>query len=875
MTKKLACPVCGGLNPRLAQRCETCGAVFETLPEELRPLANENEPDANAVPAASESEDSALDWLRSLIPPIDSDSESENNDGFEPSEEKTDSIDSPDLLGELFPEIRESLSAPDSPRESGGSADPEDPFGAAIKNAARNDSPETAVQSAPAGDEEQERGAENEFADFENHRPQPKWETEPIPENERADEIAANEIDEDEINSEESGPDTDPAGDLPPSLSLNEEKNAGSDAEPEESYFDFSLHRPQRKWDDERPSAAAAKSEPAAEPTETARTDPGADEAPKEESSSGDPVASPLEDSSFEDKNGDAENEYFDFSRHRPQRKWDDDRDGSDASTGKSAETETAAQDSGPDSGERDGDREDIGADQREYVDFSVHRPQDKVADAEAPETKAADGSGPAETKNETENSFLPTEESSLVSAFLAGLAEDSGKPKPEAETKPAPPSDKPHSESAADPSLSDTLETGASAVYDEISEFWNPVGEPNKDGEENGDDPAAETVRSGVEPYRKTPISAADGNAADEIDSDALIPDAPKTDGLDEIPWNLFDSGEMNFPNVPNARRDPISAIAKTSADAADYQQRMVAGILSKVFRAERRSRGFSDPRARAKNRLAIVFFALFAIIGVLMILGGDFRLRIAELPIRSGNAEIAGFAEKIDSASSADRFEIIFDYTFAHEAAFNRTAQSVIEKLRERQARIFILAANDAAYSLLRELYPEREGADALPIAYVPGPLGALTLDDARENADATILFAADAVRAQRWIETHRLVRPELPIYIVSTDQSAAILRPFARSEAVAGALLTQQEMAVFRGEPDTQNPTRQTALWFLIGTALAAIFLGTSARGPFTPAIDPSPNGGAAPSDAPLNETNENDAADKSEPEGERDA
>lgn len=869
MTKKLACPVCGGLNARLAQRCATCGAVFETLPEELRPLANENEPNANAVSAASESEDVALDWLRSLIPPIDSDSESEDDDGFEPSEEKNDSIDSPDLLGELFPEIRESLSAPDSTRESGGSADPEDPFGAAMKNAVGNDSPESAVQSAPAGDEEQELGTENEFAGFENHRPQPKWETEPIPENERAEELAA-----DEIDAEESGLDADPEGDLSPSPMLSEEKNAGSDTEPEESYFDFSLHRPQRKWDDERPNAAAAKSEPVAEPPETAETDPSADEeAPNEDPPSGDSVVFPLEDSSFEDKNENDENDYFDFSRHRPQRKWDDDRYGSDMSTGKSAETEMAAQDLEPDSGERDGDRQDISADQHEYVDFSVHRPQDKVADAEAPETKAPDGFGPAEIQNETENSFLPAEESSLVSAFLAGLAEDSGR-KPEEEANPAPPGVTPPSENAADPSLSNTFETGASAVYDEISEFWNPVGEPNKDSEENGEDAAAETVRSGVEPYQKTPISAASGNAADEIDSDALIPDAPKTDGLDEIPWNLFDSGEMNFPSVPNARRDPIPAIAKTSADAADYQQRMVAGILSKVFRAERRSRGFSDPRARAKNRLTIVFFALFAIIGVLIILGGDFRLRIAELPIRSENAEIAGFAEKIGSASSADRFEIIFDYTFAYETAFNQTAQSVIEKLRERQARLFVLAANDAAYSFLRELYPEREGTNALPISYVPGPLGALTLDDARESAGAAILFTADAVRAQRWIEAYRLVRPELPIYIVSTDQSAAILRPFARSEAVAGALLTQQDMAVFRGEP-AQNPTRQTALWFLIGTALAAIFLGTSARGPFTPAIAPSPDGGAAPSDAHLNETSESDAADKSESEGERDA
>lgn len=848
MTKKLACPVCGGLNPRSAQRCETCGAVFETLPEELRPLANELQPDADVVSSVTpESEESSLDWLRSLIPPPDPDSEFEDDGDLDAHEKSVDSSGSPDLLGELFPEIRESLGAEDGSSAADDSGNEEDPFAAVLKSAVADDSADTGVE--PESDPEENEDV-SEFADFETVRPQPKWETEPIPASERAD--------DERIDGENSDPvktDADSDGDPSDRYSPNEEKSAGVDAdaddgaEPEESYFDFSLHRPQQKWDNEAPSAAKTE-------LKVDRADSAGDE--PDDDPNGKTVGEfARDDPAFGAENGETEDEYNDFSHHRPQRKWDDDGGDLSVPAEKSAETEPAAADSDADTCERDGDRQDVGADQHAYVDFSVYRPQDKVAD----DTETLEAKG----EPEADAPFLPEEESSLVSAFLANLYEENADTRLEPEAKPAPPGEALRPEDVADPNLTGEIEPEISAAYDEISEIWTPVSESETIGEETQTEPDRTEAKSDA----KTTFAAANESAANENDADALIPDTPKTDGLDEIPWNLFDSGEMNFPSVPNARRDPLTAITKANADAADYQQRMVAGILGKVFRAERRGRGFSDPRTRAKNRLAIIFFALFAVCGVLIILSGNFRIGIAELPGRSDSSGIAAFAERIDSASNADRFEIIFDYTFAYEAAFNRTAQSVIERLRTRDAQLTILAANDAAYSLIRELYPERGSADALSIAYVPGPLGALTLTDGRENADAAIIFAADAARMQRWIEIYRLVRPELPLYLVSGDQSAAILQPFTRSEAIAGALLTQDEMASFRGDTDL-SPTRRTALWFLIGTALAAIFLGVVAREPFMPVIAPAPTDGAN-----LTDSNEEDDAEKPDSKGDRDA
>ena len=62
---KLICRVCGGTNDPGAQRCSTCGANFETLPEDLRPTGNGSEPAAaSAVPASSSAASSPPDWLK-------------------------------------------------------------------------------------------------------------------------------------------------------------------------------------------------------------------------------------------------------------------------------------------------------------------------------------------------------------------------------------------------------------------------------------------------------------------------------------------------------------------------------------------------------------------------------------------------------------------------------------------------------------------------------------------------------------------------------------------------------------------------------------------------------------------------------------------
>ena len=98
-----------------------------------------------------------------------------------------------------------------------------------------------------------------------------------------------------------------------------------------------------------------------------------------------------------------------------------------------------------------------------------------------------------------------------------------------------------------------------------------------------------------------------------------------PANDSREEIPWNLFETGDMKFPTVPGVVGVSFaSSVPKSTAVPSDYQQRMVASILQKVFYSERRTRGFVSPRIRTKNRLAMVLFALIAIAGVLLILSG-----------------------------------------------------------------------------------------------------------------------------------------------------------------------------------------------------------------------------------------------------------
>ena len=59
-----------------------------------------------------------------------------------------------------------------------------------------------------------------------------------------------------------------------------------------------------------------------------------------------------------------------------------------------------------------------------------------------------------------------------------------------------------------------------------------------------------------------------------------------------------------MKFPTVPGVVGVSFaSSVPKSTAVPSDYQQRMVASILQKVFYSERRTRGFVSPRIRTKK--------------------------------------------------------------------------------------------------------------------------------------------------------------------------------------------------------------------------------------------------------------------------------
>ena len=93
-----------------AQRCSTCGANFETLPEDLRPTGNGSEPAAaSAVPASSSAASSPPDWLKKFYAGVESEAEPDGETSVQELPASDSGEAAPDLLDELFPEIKKTI----------------------------------------------------------------------------------------------------------------------------------------------------------------------------------------------------------------------------------------------------------------------------------------------------------------------------------------------------------------------------------------------------------------------------------------------------------------------------------------------------------------------------------------------------------------------------------------------------------------------------------------------------------------------------------------------------------------------------------------------------------------------------------------------
>ena len=171
----------------------------------------------------------------------------------------------PDLLGELFPEIKETIDQPFSRPIPA-------PGGSGEKTAAPQNLTSDGLDAAPSAAasqediEEEDRKiaeleTEDEFGTFETHRPQQKWNDTPIPsppgQTSGPDGAAGK---------SEDLPEDDPTPETKSETIEAEVRLDGKTASSEDDYADFTLHRPQRKWDDASANPSASASAPAKKP---------------------------------------------------------------------------------------------------------------------------------------------------------------------------------------------------------------------------------------------------------------------------------------------------------------------------------------------------------------------------------------------------------------------------------------------------------------------------------------------------------------------------------------------------------------------------------------------------------------------------------
>lgn len=740
------------------------------------------------------------------------------------------------------------------------------------------------------------KGAEREedFIDFSVHRPQRKWDEETPREFATREKAATQTLDSavpqtissESINenvglkpfspqSKRETTDIPETGAVSRTPSAPKKTDPDFDLDPEAAeYIDFSIHRPQRKWDlDENDSGqlisganinndtkAVTFSLNDVSQNETitfALTDVSQDEAIHsaitevlndseineriEPSLIEDCESCKSADESFDSETQSDANEYVDFSIHRPQRKWDDE-------------------------------------------------PHKKVTN-EAPvahETQKTSNETLAETTIETAvGESLFGDEPSLVKSFLEKITtEKTPKESPDDLEFDLTPTESEAKSILTDATAaSDDRNDPASAAYTAISDSWTSPAdrEPEPLSPEiyvDAEKDASEApTPSAIEPQPVENFTEFNRGEPEKIafTVEDLIPNAAtsekdRNEEHDEIPWNLFDKGEMKFPTVPGIGNNFSKEIPKTVTPINDYQERMVASILEKVFHYERRNPTVFNPHQRPKQRGWVAGFALLALIGIVLILSGLFKT--APLPpVRSetlGNAD--RFASILTEIPAGTRVRVELDFSTAGKTELALVAETVVRDLLARDIDVAVIATDDASYSLATNWFVNAVPPITTRITYLPGAFASSAFRSLNDRDAPTILFSANALTAQRRIELNQIFAPNAPLLLIASQQSAPMMRPFILSGQIKAAIFSPDEKNALRGEPGDDKGT--IALWYLIALAFFATLIGRIARVPFEPVIDPT-EAPPVTSEEPDDETGEEKGKrrnDRNEPEKE---
>ncbi len=315
--------------------------------------------------------------------------------------------------------------------------------------------------------------------------------------------------------------------------------------------------------------------------------------------------------------------------------------------------------------------------------------------------------------------------------------------------------------------------------------------------------------------------------------------------DDLDDVPWNLFESGEMNLPGA--SAKEPYRAFPKADlaekTENQDYQQRMIVSILEKIFQIEGLNPALPGLKTRGSRKIAQFVLSLLLITGVALILVSNFTDRWnLSAPDSETFPALTKFNQILSSLETESRALVVVDYSPGYDSEMTLPLAKLLRQLGEKKIAVDLITMNPASAVLLEGLAQRYQSAAAIKLlGFQPGGVLALPaiLGAAGTTAYQNIfLVTAEFDSARAWAEQLNLWADLIPTHVIASARLEALLLPYYESGLFETYLSGGLEKSLFSGRfnDDPLSSRKQFALWFLIGSLILAVIAGALQKGSY---------------------------------------
>mgnify|MGYP000861808059 CR=1 FL=1 len=638
-------------------------------------------------------------------------------------------------------------------------------------------------------------------------------------------------------------------------LVSNEESTSGQLTDEEHLYTDFSMFRPEKKWEDIVSNESKGALSTANEDVYT-------------DFSHFRPEKKWEDDSSAVSKNpavSENESDYIDFSIYRPEKKWDEripvasesspvDSPLSDSDpsamleeqeftrsvNAKSSDDQLALFDTlRADNDSSPTDFEMMGLEQAElpYVDFSVYRPARKWDDGpdevvtgkeirEASDqllSVANESSQFEETEDE-----MPIAADGLVGNFLNQIGT----------AAPIGGSDNGQSLNASSGEAEEELPEAHAA--DELDFLFDSQPVQPVDA-----DMLVPSLSAEPDTQPTTAGSAVEAPLEFDFDSrDNVTPGNAGVDqSLDEVPWNLFEADPTQLSCIPG---EPVYATFSRSGleqpvRSSDYQERMIFAILEKIFKIEGINHPFVRAETRKTRKSTLFLLALVLLTGVSLLLLTSVSDSIPlTLPTKEDFPDLVAFNQALDQVESGSSALIVIDYTPGYSAELNASVDTLLANLSQKSVKPALVTANPLAVSLVQSIVDRNPIPGIQNLGFRAG--GVVGMSDLLASDPSpygnVYLITASFNSMLRWAEQSVLWVETIPLHVISSTRLQSLVELYRQAAVFTSQLTGSMEKQLFSGtfSADPQTRRKLFAVWFLLGMAILMIVIGYFVKNPF---------------------------------------